>query len=257
MQIVSLTTDFGTQDYYVGELKGVLLEKIAQLTIVDVSHEIEPFDIVQASFYLNNSYRNFPKASIHILAVQTYYSKNNELLAFQKEGHFFIGPNNGVFSLIWDDLEEKDIHVINTDEMKVDTLSKVLTHAAAYISHGLPLNEIGPPVEHFERKMLIQPVITRNQIRATIIHIDRFDNAIVNLRKEQFEALRAGRPFQLYFKHDDPIYHFNKHYAEVPVGEALALWNSSGYLEIAVNMGRASTLYNLNKNETIQIYFVD
>ena len=257
VQIVSLTTDFGTQDYYVGELKGVLLDKIDHLSIIDISHDIEPFDIVQASFYLNNTYRNFPKDSIHILAVQTYYSKRNELLAFQKDDHYFIGPNNGVFSLIWDDLKEEDVYVINTEDMEVNTLSQSLTHAAALISHGLSLNEIGPRVQRLERKMLIQPVITRNQIRATIIHIDRFDNAIVNLRKDQFESLRAGRPFQLYFKHDDPIYHFNKHYAEVPVGEALALWNSAGFLEIAVNMGRASSLYNLNKNETIQIYFLD
>lgn len=257
MQIVSLTTDFGLKDYYVGELKGMLYSQMSNVNIVDISHDIQAYDIIQASFYLSNTYKHLPKGSIHILGVQSYYYKINETIVFERDGHFFIGPNNGVFSLIWDDLSEQEVYVVSIDDMEVQSLSETFAHAAAYIAHKLPLSDIGPKVGNVERKMMIQPVITRSQIRATIIHIDRFNNAIVNLKKSQFDQLREGRQFQLYFKHDDPIYHFSKHYAEVPVGDALAMWNTAGYLEIAVNMGKASTLYNLNKNETIQIYFID
>lgn len=257
MQIVSLTTDFGLKDYYVGELKGMLYSQMSDVNIADISHDIQAYDIIQASFYLGNTYKHFPKGTIHVMAVQSYYSKVNETIVFERDGFYFIGPNNGIFSLIWDDLSENEVFVVNTEEMEVKSLSETIAHAAAYIAHKLPLADIGTQVAHVERKMLIQPVITRAQIRATIIHIDRFNNAIVNLKRDQFEELRAGRQFQLYFKHDDPIYHFSKHYGEVPVGEALAMWNTADYLEIAVNMGKASTLYNLNKNETIQIYFID
>lgn len=256
-QIVSLTTDLGLKDYYVAALKGAIHSRIDPVQIVDISHTIEPYDIVQASLFLGSTFACFPSGTIHIAGVRNYYSRHNEIIALERDGHYFIGPNNGLFSLIWTDLSSSQVYRIATDELASDNLTDVLAHAAAYLSHGLPLEEIGPPILELEQKMTIQPVVTADQVRATIIHIDQFDNAIVNLRREAFEKLRAGRRVKLYFKHDDPIYHFSKQYSDVPVGDPLALWNSAGYLEIAVNMGKASSLYNLNKNETIQIYFVE
>jgi S-adenosylmethionine hydrolase len=257
VQIVSLTSDFGTTDYYAGELKGRILQHLPTAQVIDISHDVAPFDIVQGAMYLSNTYNKFPRGTIHVAAVQNFYTTHNELIAFEREGYFFIGPNNGIFSLIWNDVLVQSIHVVSPITEKTQTLPESIAHAAAYLAHGLPLNEIGPIVGQFNKKMSIQPVVTNNQIRATIIHIDRFDNAIVNLHKDAFNILSNGRNFKIYFKHDDPIYHICQHYAEVPVGDALALWNTAGYLEIAVNMGKASTLYNLNKNETIQIYFID
>lgn len=257
MQIVSLTTDFGLTDYYVGELKACILSQVLDVKLVDICHQLEPYDIVQGALYVKNTYSRFPKGSIHIAAVQNYYAKVNEMVVFERDGHYFIGPNNGIFSLIWPDLDGSSIYRISVEDMDLYGLPQILAHAVAFLAHRLPLADIGPVIERLDRKMSIQPVVTSDQIRATIIHIDRFDNAIVNLERESFERLRAGRQFVLYFKHDDPIHHFSKHYAEVPVGEALAMWNTSGYLQVSVNMGKASTLYNLKKNETIQIYFRD
>lgn len=255
MQIVSLTTDFGHKDHYVAELKAALLANKSDFVIIDVSHSVEPYDIVQAAYLLKNSITSFPEDSIHLVGVHLHYKRKSEMICFQKHGRYFIGPNNGVFTLIYDDLNEEDIFVIADNPEKLSSTSAVLAHAAAYIGHGLPLNEIGPQLEILNRKISIQPVVTGNQIRATIIHIDHYENVIVNLRREQFEKIRDGRRFSLYYKQNDPITFLSKDYGDVAVGDVLAFFNPGGYLEIAVNTEKASSLLNLNKNETIQINF--
>ncbi len=135
------------------------------------------------------------------------------------------------------------------------SISAIYSHAAAYLGHGLPISDIGPVVAHFTRKLVIQPVITSQQIRATIIHIDHFENVVVNLKKETFERVRNDRSFALYYKQNDPITFLCKDYGDVAIGDALAFFNTAGYLEIAINMDKASSMLNLFKNEMIQINF--
>ena len=126
----------------------------------------------------------------------------------------------------------------------------------ALISNGIPLEDIGPIVPDFQSKLPISPVITQSQIRATVMHIDHFNNAVINITKEQFDRIKAGRGFEIYYKQTDPIRKISNHYGEVAVGEVLALFDSTGYLVIAINMDRASDQLNLIKNETIQINFI-
>jgi len=137
----------------------------------------------------------------------------------------------------------------------MSSLAKIFAHAVGYLSHGLPLDELGAHPLTVNQKIGIQPVVTSSQIRATIIHIDHFGNVVVNLKKERFEELRAGRQFEIYYQQSDPVRHISKDYGEVPIGEVLCLFNSAGYMEIAINIGKASELLSLKKNETIQINF--
>ena len=255
MQIVSLTTDYGTKDFYVAELKSSILTKKTDFTIIDISHEIDHFDIVQAAFYVSNAISSFLEGSIHIIAVNCNYKRKSEYICFEKDGHYFIGPNNGVFSLIFDDIAGDKVYSIKSPFEENGSVSAIFSHAAAYLGHGLPISEIGPVVANFSRKLVIQPVITSNQIRATIIHIDHFENAVVNLRKDMFERVRNERNFALYYKQNDPITFLSKDYGDVAIGDALAFFNSAGYLEIAINMDKASSMLNLFKNEMIQINF--
>ncbi|MCE2788707.1 MAG: SAM-dependent chlorinase/fluorinase [Saprospiraceae bacterium] len=255
MQIVSLTTDYGTRDYYVAELKAMLLGSSQDLQVVDVSNEVDKFDIVQASFFLKNVMYAFPVSTIHVVAVHCHSAGSTEIICFQRNKHWFIGPNNGVFSLVFDDLQEEEIFVVSPPAVNPFSLNRLISHAAAYLSHQLPLHEIGPSLAQFVRKLNIQPVITSGQIRATIVHIDYFENVIVNLRKETFDRVCNGREFEIYYKPNEPITCFSRNYGEVGAGEALAFFNSSGYLEIALNMDRAASMLHLHKNETIQINF--
>ncbi|NNF34224.1 MAG: SAM-dependent chlorinase/fluorinase [Saprospiraceae bacterium] len=252
MHVVTLITDFGTQDYYAAELKGCLLSASPGISIVDVSHSIESYDIVQASFFLSSVYSKFPPGTIHIISVFNYYDEDVEHIAIEREGYYFIAPNNGVLSLLFEDIKEEETHKI---DFKNGHIASRMGHAVGLITHGLPLSEMGPHPAEVTRKMGIQPVITSSQIRATIIHIDHYENVVVNLTKELFEKIGNGRPFSLYYKQTEPITKISKNYGDAPVGETLCLFNSAEYLEIAVNMGKASSMFNLNKDETIQINF--
>jgi S-adenosyl-L-methionine hydrolase (adenosine-forming) len=255
MQIVSLTTDYGTKDYYVAELKASILTSKNDFSIIDISHETDRYDIVQAAFYVSNAIKSFPEGSIHIIAVNCNYKRKSEYICFTKDGHFFIGPNNGVFSLIFDDLDVEKIYLITPPNPENTSVNAIFAHAAAYLGHGLPIDEIGSKISNFNKKLVIQPVITSNQIRATIIHIDHFENVIVNLKKDHFEKVRNGRNFALYYKQNDPITFLSKDYGDVSISDPLAFFNSSDYLEIAMNMDKASSMLNLFKNEMIQINF--
>jgi S-adenosyl-L-methionine hydrolase (adenosine-forming) len=255
MQIVSLTTDYGSKDFHVAELRASILSKCKNATLVDISHHIDHFDILQAAFFIKNVIPSFPKGSIHIVAVNIHYKRKSEFVVLERDGQYFIGPNNGIFSLLFDDINPSHVFLINHGETLLLPLHQLYGHVAAYISHGLPINEIGPPVLSFTQKSTIQPVITADMIRATIIHIDHFENVIVNLKQEVFDRVRNGRSFALYYKQYDPIKFLSYDYGDVAIGDPLAFFNSSGYLEIAINMDKASSLLNLYKNEMIQINF--
>lgn len=257
MQIVSLTTDYGTKDYYVAELKASIISKKEEATFIDISHDIDKFDIVQAAFFLSNSLPSFPTGSIHIVAVHCNYRRNNEFIAFEKNGQFFIGPNNGVFSLVFDNLDERKVYRIALPDGENHSANSIFAHAAAFFSHGLPIEDLGEVIKEFNKKLTIEPVVNSTQIRAMIIHIDHFDNVIVNLKKETFEQARNNRKFELYYKPHDPITFLSRGYSDVPVGDPVAFFNSAGFLEIALNLDKASSMLNLQKNEIIQINFFE
>ena len=209
---------------------------------------------MQAAYYLQNVKDSFPKGTIHIVAVYNYYDEDSKFVAFEKEGQYFLGPNNGVLSLVFEQIDTDTIYEIDFGDSI--SLTQIYSHAVAMISNNIPLEEIGPKIKNFHTKLPISPVITPSQIRATILHIDHYNNAVINITEDQFNKIRNGRKFEIYFKQTDPITQISRHYGEVPVGEVLALFDSTGYLVIAINMNRASDQLNLNKNETIQINFL-
>ncbi len=257
MHIVSITTDFGLQDYYVAELKAHILQCSTAIQLIDVSHSIDSHDIVQAAHFLDNVFRSFPIGSIHLVAVYNYYDKNSSFILLQREGHYFIGPDNGVFSLIFDDLRSEEAVILNHTEIENKSLAKIFSWTVRNIIEGKKIEQIGSKAESINQKMGIKPVVTSSQIRATIIHIDHYENVIINLKRNQFEKIRRGRVFQLYYKQTDPVTRISEDYADVPITDVMCLFNSAGYMEIGINMGKASSMLNLNKNETIQINFID
>lgn len=257
MQIVTLTTDYGTTDYYAALLKAAIFSRMQNVQIVDISHSIKSYDIVEGAFYLQNSYKKFPPKTIHIASVQSYISQNDQIIVFENEEQYFIGPNNGIFSLLFPNNVDTKVYQVDLDRKEYPFVEDLIGHAAASICHGLAIEDIGKPIDGLMVKIGIQPVKTSSQIRATIIHIDKFGNVIVNLTKEVFELIRQNRRFKIFYKSKDPITMLSKHYGQVSIGEVLCSFNSSGYLEIAVNMGSAFELLGLRKHETIQIDFFD
>ncbi len=253
MSIITLITDFGSKDYYVALLKGHLLTAAPNAMIVDITHEISPHDIMEGAFFLKNTYNRFPKGTIHIAGVNTYYGPNSRLLVFQHDEYYFVGPNNGLFSLVLSEIEESNIYEI-ADQDILD-LYDIITNAVQGITLGSPLHLLGRRTTAFERKLSLQPVVSSDQIRATIIHVDHFGNVIINLTQDTFERIRKGRNFMIFYKSNEPIVRLSRRYNDVQIGDVCVFFNSINMLELAIHMGNAHELLNLNKNETIQIDF--
>jgi len=253
MDTITLTTDFGTSDYYAAMLKGEILQYASHCKIIDITHNISRHDIMEAAFFIRGLYHRFPKQTLHLVAVNTFYAASNELILFEHQGFYFLGPNNGIFSLVIPDLDLRKIREvpITSREDIYHSLAKVV----AQIYKGTLLNEIGLPISNFERRLALQAVINEDHVRATIVHVDTFGNVVVNLDKQTFERVRSGRRYSIYYKSDDPITKLSHRYNEVPIGEVCAFFNDIDMLEIAINMGNAHELLSLNKNETIQIDF--
>lgn len=255
MAIITLTSDFGSTDYYSAILKASIVGATQNARTVDISHSVEQFDIVQAAFLLKNSYAYFPMSTAHVGAINLYYSTRNEMICFMRNGHYFIGPNNGLFTLIFPDLQDREVFSIKyTSLLKMEAYQAIATFARA-VEQRIPLDEISEHGTRLAKGFTVQPVIGENSIRATIIHIDHYENVIVNVTRKLFEQVRKNRDFSIFYNPGSPVNRISESYSDVPLGEILCMFNTSGYLEIAINLGKASSLLALKKDETIHIDF--
>lgn len=252
MSITTLTTDFGLRDYYLAALKGSLITANPVERLIDVTHEIGSHDIVKAAFVIKNIKHTFPKETIHLIYVKNHESKQ-QLIIFKKDDQYFIGPNNGLFSLVFETIPEPKYSI----ERASDDIPpfRLIAECIQALRSGKTLDEIGQPIENFMERLNILPIVQQNQIRASVIHIDTYGNVIVNVQKELFERVRQNRPFKIFFKRTDPITKISDHYSDGKIGEAICVFNMSNYMVIATMMGRAHHDLGLNKEETIQIMF--
>ncbi|WP_342647564.1 SAM-dependent chlorinase/fluorinase [Mucilaginibacter sp. CSA2-8R] len=257
MAILTLTTDLGDKDIYQAVLKGSILRVLPTVNIVDITHTVAAFNIQQAAFILKNSFYYFPEETVHLIGIDTVYSDENKFLAIRYRKHFFVGADNGIFSLIFDEEPEAIMEIDIMQDLKFlhFPLSDIFVKAACHLANGGPLSEIGTPVAGIEKRMLLQPAIERNQIRGMVIYIDSFQNVITNITKDFFNRVQQGRRFILYFKRNETITHLSWHYNEVPEGEKLCLFGISDHLEIAINKGNASGLLGMNLGDSVIIDF--
>lgn len=255
MQLVTLTTDFGTQDFYTGALKGALLSRAPGIQLVDISHDIKPFDIVQGAFVVQNVWREFPEGTIHLVGVNCVYQPEFRFVAALHEGHFFIAPDNGLLTLLFQNLDPANLRNLPADASEHFAVKSVFADATAHLAVGKAFEELGEFAAPLLERISIQPVITPTRIRGTVIHVDNFENVVVNIRREVFEKNQNGRTFSLFFKRNDPITKLSENYCDVAPGEQLCLFNMAGFLEIAVNMGKAATLLGLKVEDVVEVVF--
>ncbi|MBK9489017.1 MAG: SAM-dependent chlorinase/fluorinase [Haliscomenobacter sp.] len=254
MAIVTLTTDFGLQDYYAALVKGALLCAKPDLQIVDVSHHINNYDIVQAAFILRNTWKNFPEGTIHLIGVNDLASAEQRFLGLTQAGHFFIAPDNGVLALLFDQIEEPVFSLPVPVESSFP-IKDVFAQSVWHLTQDQSFEQFAEPITDMVQRITFQPVISPNRIRGAVIYIDQYENVISNISRELFERVGQNRAFELYFKRNDPILKLNRNYYDVAVGETLCLINSADYLELAINMGKASSMLGLKLEDTIQIDF--
>lgn len=251
MRIVTLTSDFGSRDYYAGYMRGVVLSHTPGIALADITHDIEHFDIVQAAFVLKSAYRSFPPGTIHLILVN-HRLASQDILCVQQDEQYFIAPDSGILTLIFDDLSTA-IRLTNPDAHSWQIL---MARAVASIDAG-NIPALGTEVSDFERKIHLKAVITQAYIKGAAIYIDGYDNIIFNITKDLFEKVQNGRPFELYYKRHDPITMIHEHYHQVPVGEVACIFNYAGYLELGINMGKAASLLGFKIDDIIQIHFAE
>lgn len=258
MAIITLTTDWNKGDYYVGALKGKILSKDASVTIVDITHQVQPFNIMQAAFIIRNCWFEYPKGTVHIVAVNAALSKKRHLLVIEREEQYFIVSDNGIAGLLFGEKPDKVFRVNNSNNGDHFLSFNNYVDTAFRIIQGEELTKIGKPVDDFISQIPLRPVIEKNLINGSVIYIDSFSNVITNISLDTFEKVGGGKPFEIFVQSNHyRINKLNKTYSESASGELLALFNSIGLLEIAISNGNIADLLNLTTNSTIRVKFYE
>jgi len=247
MAIVTLTSDIGNQDFLIGAIKGQLLCMNSSFNIVDITHQLPPFNYSQAAYIIRNAVRNFPEFSFHIVLANLFDKIPEKLLLAVAGNQYIFCADNGLLSMIIE--ESPDVVIgLSLKSKEVNNVTQcisVIGKAIQDIQTGKDLREIGETDTKYREKNHLQPNLGEDWIEGQIIFIDHFENVTVNITREQFEKQRHGRKFQIRFRRDEMIERISESYADVPEGEKLALFNSGGYLEIAINKGNAAGLFGL------------
>lgn len=266
MSIITLTTDMGLKDHYVATVKGAIWSQFAEARIVDVSHSIKPFDNGQAAFVLRQAYPEFPRGTIHIIGVNPEADGQTPHLVVRHDGHFFIGADNGIFSLLFDGMPHEAYEItmkLDHDHVAFPTRS-VFVKAACHLARGGTMDVIGRKVVHIREQIGFQPAVDATSIRGKVLYIDSYGNLVTNVRKQLFDEIGKGRTFRIGFGLPaDDITKIHATYGDVPHGERLAFFNATGLLEIAVNKGvegsggGAARLFGVQHEDTVRIDFGD
>ncbi|MCB4797824.1 SAM hydrolase/SAM-dependent halogenase family protein [Neotamlana laminarinivorans] len=276
MPIITLTTDFGDKDYFAGATKGAIYSELPDVTIVDISHQISPFNIPEAAYIIQNAYSSFPKGTIHIIGIDSELNEENKHIALKLDDHYFICANNGIMSMLCAEVAPEKIVEINIHDKITSSFPvlDVFVKVACHIARGGTLDVIGKSINKIKPIRNLKPYVNedKTQIMGSVIYIDNYGNVVTNITRSFFETIQKGRNFEISARN----YTFKKIYNkysdfinfEIPEnkrndeGKRLAVFNSGNFLEIAVyksninTVGSASTLLGLGLLDTISVHFI-
>jgi len=247
MPLITLTSDIGHQDFLIGAVKGQLLQINQQFNLVDISHNLSPFNYPQAAYVCRNAIKNFPAGTFHLILVNLFDEKPEHMLLAEHNGYFIGCADNGLLTMILEEVPQKIVALSLDKNQQKNTIYCTSVFAKAFneISSGKTIEETGDAGISIQVKNPLRPMLGNDYIEGQIIFIDNFENVIVNIHKDEFEEQRKGRSFKIVFKRDEVIDRISDSYADVNEGEKLALFNAAGYLEIAINKGNAAGLLGL------------
>ena len=275
MHVITLTTDFGFKDYFISVIKASIYNEIPNANVIDISNSISPFNHSEAAYILKNAYQAFPKKSIHIVGVDSEFSPENKHLLMSFDNHYFIGADNGIFSLLlggrkYDKLVEINIHDVLVSSFPVlDVFVKV----AGHLSRKGNMEVVGIETNELKENINVNPVINESQTQliGSVIYIDNFGNVVANIKKKFFLEIQKSRDFIIYANSVkfQKIYNSYSEAIDFDIpkkkreeeGKKIAIWNSANYLEIAIyksnpsKVGSANSLFGLEFRTTITIEF--
>ena len=273
--IITLTSDFGEKDHFSGAIKGAVYSEITNVKIVDISHNVSPFNISEAAYIIQNAYSSFPKGTIHVIGIDSELNPENKHIAVKLDDHYFICANNGIISMICSEIAPEKIVEINIHD-KIQSSFPVLdvfVKVACHIARGGTLEVIGKTITNIKPIKNIMPFVNdeKTQIIGSVIYIDNYGNVITNIKRSFFENIQKGRAFEIsarnhkfktIYKRYSDIVNFDipeeKRHDE---GRGLVVFNSGGFLEIAVyksnsaTVGSATTLMGLDLMDSVSVNF--
>lgn len=275
MAIITLTTDFGEKDHFAGSIKGAIYSELPEVKIVDISHSIAPFNTAEAAYIIKNAYKSFPKGSIHIIGIDSELNPENKHIAISLDEHYFICANNGIMSMICQEIAPHKIVEINIHD-KIETSFPVLdvfVKVACHIARGGTLEVIGKVINTIKPIKNLIPFVNdeQTQIIGSVIYVDNYGNVVTNIKKKFFESIQKTRSFEIsarsykfktiHSKYSDIVNFDIPEDKRQDEGRALVVFNASNFLEIAVyksntaTVGSASTLMGLKLMDTVTVTF--
>jgi hypothetical protein len=264
--IITLTTDFGLTDPYVGQMKGAILQRSPAVQLVDLSHAIPRQDILGAALVLHSSYAFFPAGTVHLVVVDPGVGSQRRILAAEAEGHYFVAPDNGILSLLLRDQLVKRVHLVEEKSFFSEAVSStfhgrdIMGPIAAALAGGEPLTAVGPEVLPSSCVCLEVPVaqFAEQKIVGQVLQLDHFGNIRTTIRQTDLECFDEPQQYQAQQCQvricGKQMQGIRKTYAEAGPGGLVALIDSAGYLEIAVNMGNAAEVIQCRVGDAVEVY---
>ncbi len=267
MSIITLTSDYGSKDYFASAIKGTILSENNKIQIIDISHEITPFHLQECAYILKNSYNNFPKNSVHIIAVDTEKQKNKRHIVAYIDEHYFITSDSGLLSLIFPNIKPSELVEINISgeyNTELFPAKDIFAKVACHIIRGGKLSIIGDPINNLKLFMNSIPVEINNgkSLVGEVIYIDRFGNIVTNIDKKLFKEKKGDNNFIIHLPRGKKVHTINQTYSDVKESEVIVLFNSVNLLEVAINradknaISGASTLLGIEEGNQIIINFI-
>lgn len=268
--IVTLTTDFGTEDAYVPAMKGTMLSIAPQARLVDVTHQIDPQDVMESAFVLKAAQPFFPDGTVHLLVVDPGVGTERRAVALRHNGHWYVGPDNGVFPLVLDgETPEAMVELDHPDAWRTDTPSTtfhgrdIFSPAAAHLAAGRSLGGLGTPIDALESLHWAEPTAHDGTVQGWIVHVDHFGNCITNIRRSTLRqaldldgtVIPDGLPPVEAYVGNTILKTMGITYGDVAEEEPLLLFGSTGFLEVSVNGGNAAERLAIRKGDSIKLSF--
>jgi S-adenosyl-L-methionine hydrolase (adenosine-forming) len=263
--VITLTTDFGLNDHFVGAMKGVILEIVPEAAIVDISHAVQAFDVLDGAIAISQAYTCFPTGTVHVVVVDPGVGTTRRPIIASSDGYHFVAPDNGVLSMVY--AKEERIHVrhVTSDHYFRQPVSStfhgrdVFAPVAAYLAKQVDSHKFGEEIEDYVRFAAPRPKPAGdNRIRAVVLKVDRFGNLITNVTPQDVPALFSDNPgkFKIVVGNKE-VTEIRTSYADGAPGQVFGILGSMGYLEIAANRTPATQITGANKGTEVSIVLGD
>ena len=256
--LITLLTDFGTEDHYVAAMKGVMLGICPAAQLIDISHEIAPYAITEAAYTLSQAWACFPQGTVHLVVVDPGVGSARRPIAVEAAGHRFVGPDNGVLTMLYEAVSGHEVREITAERFFRQPVSHtfhgrdIFAPVAAHLANGLATADLGQPIVDYVRLPFAKPAGIAEKIwNGTILKIDRFGNLITNFDSDGFAHI-AEQPFELRIGWS-VVSHVASNYAAMPPGELFVIAGSSGLLEISANQSSAAQMLHARAGDSIEL----